>query len=118
MSVPKIISCKPVGSAVLIEHLTDNEMMGTNLVLAKSSAKTVEIQQAYVLAVGPHYDEKIFGFKVGDRVTVSGSYNPLPKFYDGQRELGIVEPHAIRAILVEEDEAKGCENTRCCCVGE
>ena len=79
MSVPSIVGCKPVGQQVLVEHLTDNEMMGTALALPGKSRTAGEIQQSYVLAIGPMLDQEKWGFKVGDRVMVQGSYNPVPK---------------------------------------
>ena len=108
MSVPKVVGCKPVGTQVLVEHLNDNEMLGTTLTLpGKSKTLAGEMQQSYILAIGPMLDVEKWGFKVGDRVLVQGTYNPVPKLEgedDKTREKGIVEPHNIRGVLVEQAE--------------
>jgi co-chaperonin GroES (HSP10) len=104
MSVPNITGVKPCGATVLVEHLTDNEMLGTHLDLPKKS-KSVEVQQSYILAIGPALDQSKLGFKVGDRVMVVGSYNPVPKLLGENeeiREKGIVEVYNIRAVLEEQ----------------
>lgn len=103
MSVGKIIGCKPCGSQVLVEHLTDNEMLGTTLKLPGKAAGGNDVQQSIVLDYGPGFDPKGWGFDKGDRVMVVGSYNPVPKFSTDQaREMGIVEPHNVRGVLIEE----------------
>ena len=108
MSVPKVVGCKPIGQQVLVEHLTDNEQMGTSMILpGKAKSVDGEMQQSYILAIGPMLDAEKWGFKVGDRVMVQGTYNPVPRF-DGEdekgREKGLVEPHNIRGILIEKTE--------------
>lgn len=102
----KVVGCKPTGSLVLLEHLTDQEMMGTSLTLPGKS-KAVEVQQSYVRATGPSFDPTKWGYNIGDRVLVVGSYNPVPTSccpanMPTGREYGIVEPHAVRGMLVEE----------------
>ena len=106
MSVPKIIGCRPVGSQVLVEHLTDNEMLGTSMILpGGKSAGGNEVQQSIILDYGPGFDPKGWGYDKGDRVMVVGSYNPVPKLsVDQKREMGIVEPHNVRAVLLQESE--------------
>ena len=99
--VSKVTDCKPVGQLVLVEHLTDNEMLGTSLHLPESTAGTAEVQQSIVLAVGPRFSTENWGFDVGDRVMVIGSYNPVPKYGAEDREKGIIEPHTVRAVLVQ-----------------
>jgi len=100
----KVIGCRPVGSQVLVEHLTDNEMLGTTLHLPDGTNQSAEVQQSYVLAVGPGFEKGNWGFGVGDRVMVVGSYNPVPKFDESTREKGIIEPHNVRAVLEEASE--------------
>jgi len=107
MSVPKIVGVKPVGSQVLVEHLTENEMLNTSLSLPGKPAKK-DVQQSYVLDYGPGFDPKSWGFDKGDRVIVVGTYNPVPVIEGRDRELGIVEPHNIRAKLIEEKNAGCC----------
>jgi hypothetical protein len=105
MSVASIIGCKPCGTLVLVEHLSDNEMLGTSLKLPGKST-SAEVQQSYILEVGPQLDIEKWGFKVGDRVLVVGSYNPVPKLAgtsEDCRELGLVEAHNIRGVLQEQE---------------
>jgi len=103
MSVSKIVGCKPVGSQILVEHLTDNEMLGTSLALPGGKSGNNSVQQSIVLDYGPGFDPKSWGYDKGDRVMVVGSYNPVPKFSDSQeREMGIIEPHNVRAVLLQE----------------
>jgi len=96
---PKVVSVKPVGSQILYEELTRKEMLGTKLVLSGEGKK--ETPQGYIIAVGPAVG-KDWGFAVGDRVIVVGQYVPVPEM-DGRngRKLGLCEPHAIKAVLVE-----------------
>lgn len=103
MALAKIVGCIPTGSTVLVEHLTDQEIMGTSMILPGKS-KGVEVQQSVVLAVGPAFDTSKWGFNVGDRVLVVGSYNPVPNYGELKegRERGIVEPHAVRGVLKED----------------
>ena len=102
MSVPNVVGCMPVGSQVLVEHLTDQEMLNTKLELVSPERKKGDIQQSYVLSAGPGFKPDDWGFGVGDRVMVVGTYNPVPVRSANDRELGIVEPHNIRGVLVEE----------------
>ena len=103
--VPKIIGCRPVGSQVLVEHLTDNEMLGTTMILPGGKTSGHEVQQSIVLDYGPSFDPKTWGYDKGDRVMVVGSYNPVPKISDDQvREMGIIEPHNVRAVLLQAPE--------------
>ena len=74
--------------------------MGTSLTLV-SSSKTKpkdEARKAYILAVGPAVADN-YGFKVGDRVILSGMGVPLPKFGSTDRDKVLVEPHAIKAVI-------------------
>jgi hypothetical protein len=87
----------------MVEHLTEQEMLGTKLeIVGVSKGKTVEVQQSYVVAVGPSFNSTTWGFGVGDRVMVVGSYNPVPVKSVAERELGIVEPSSVRGVLIEE----------------
>jgi hypothetical protein len=117
--IRKVIGCKPCGSQILVEHLTDNEMMGTSLHLPGKSKSGGEVQQSIILDYGPSFDPKSWGFDKGDRIMVVGSYNPVPNFGEGQvREMGIVEPTNVRGVLLEEAEESCCTKSGGCCCQE
>jgi hypothetical protein len=94
----RISGAKPAGALVLVEILEAQEALGTRLSVGKSSMG--DCPQAYVLDIGPNVEADKWGFKVGDRVLLQGNYNPLPN-WDGGRDKGIVECHAIKAVLQE-----------------
>lgn len=96
-SVPKIKSVKPTGNQILVEFLTAQEAMGTSLDLGESK---VGAPQGYILDLGPKVSEE-WGIKKGDRVLCSGNFVPCPEMA-GDRMVGLLEPHAIKAVLVEE----------------
>lgn len=96
---PKVVGIKPSGSQILVEMLSSKEILGTTLTIKGDS--NIGAPQGYVLAIGPNVDPKVWGFEIGNRVLLQGAYIPVPKINDG-RAMGIVEPHAIKAILVED----------------
>lgn len=96
--VGKVCGFKPVGTMVFVEMLTAEESSGTQLCLGNAKPTT---PQAYVVAVGPAFKEAEWGYKVGDRVMLAGTYNPVPN-YDEGRDKGSVLPHEVRGILLEE----------------
>jgi co-chaperonin GroES (HSP10) len=100
--VGRIVEVKPVGFNVLVEMLTPNELMNTKLTLAGSQA-TGKSPEAYILAIGAAVDTTQYGFKVGDRVLLQGTYVPTPEYGESERERGLVEPHNIKAILEESN---------------
>jgi co-chaperonin GroES (HSP10) len=97
--VPDIVDIEPVGTQVLFEELTAQELQSSTLYITGSSKNGPP--QGYVLKVGPKTDSEEFGFKVGDRVVLTGNYTPVPG--EGERSLGLVEPHQIKAVLVEHE---------------
>ena len=102
-SVPKVVDVKPCLSQVLVEILTEKEQLGTQLHI--SGKKSVgDAPHGYILAMGPSLMADIdkWGFKVGDRVIVSGNYTPVPNYGNSHRERGLVEPSCIKGVLVEE----------------
>jgi len=99
--VPSIKGVKPVGSQVLVELLTPAEIMGTQLHMIEG-ANVSGAPQGYVVDVGPSVDPK-YGVSKGDRVVLSGSFVPLPEQASTNgRPLAAVEPHTIKAILIEQ----------------
>jgi co-chaperonin GroES (HSP10) len=101
IDVKKIKNVKPVGSQVLVELLTEQEMMGTKLTLTGKTHNGCP--QGYVLAVGPGMKNLAdWGFNIGDRCIVTGSFNPLPEVPNittPGRSLALFEPHCIKAVL-------------------
>ena len=94
--MPKVKAVKPCGSQVLIELLTVQEMLNTELIVENSKAPEF---QGIILAVGPMCQPDVFGFKVGDRVQLSGAGVPVPNFDDGYRQKILMEPNSIKAVL-------------------
>ena len=95
--VGAVKAVKPCGSQILIELLTVQEVMNTNLFLKNS--KQHNEYQGFVLGHGPGVDPAIYGFAVGDRVLLSGSGVPVPSSNDTERERILMEPHSIKAVL-------------------
>lgn len=98
-AAPKIVGVKPTGSQILIELLTAQEALGTNMIVGDQA--DVGSPQAYVLDFGPGLKEVDLSFKKGDRVLLQGSYVPVPKFDASNRRRGLVELHGIKAVLEE-----------------
>lgn len=90
---------KPCGSQILVEVLTAQELMNTVLKLSDGTDPKVPLQ-GYVKAVGPTYNES-WGFKVGDRVLISGAGVLSPNVNGTHRDTFLMEPMAIRAVLSE-----------------
>jgi hypothetical protein len=72
-------------------------MLGTKIIVNEAS-KTMRDFQAIVLATGPLLKED-YGFKVGDRVLLSGNGTPVPNFDNCERERILMEPYCIKAVL-------------------
>lgn len=102
---PKVKGCKPVGTQVLVELLTAQEILGTTLELATSSAKSVDAStpQAYIVDFGPGFEAAFphVPIKKGDRVLFSGSGVFVPKYDDSGRDRFLLEPHSIKGILID-----------------
>jgi hypothetical protein len=96
-----IVAVKATGSGVLVEMLKADEALGTKLYVGNNATSP---PQGFVIDIGPSLKSEEWGIKVGDRVLLQGSFVPLPKFGDGTRDLGMVEPHAIKCVLIEDDE--------------
>lgn len=97
--IPAVTAVKPCGAQVLLELLTVQEMMGTKLILKNNTQAHAEYQ-AYVIAAGPTIDLSIYGFKVGDRVLLSGNGTPVPNYDNTERERILMDPFAIKAVLI------------------
>ena len=96
--IPTVTGVKPCGAQILLELLTVQEMMGTKLFL-KNHAQNHAEYQAYVVACGPTIDLGIYGFKIGDRVLLSGNGTPVPNFDNSERERILMDPFAVKAVL-------------------
>lgn len=90
-------NCRPCGSQVLLDLLSVQEMMGTELIM--TNKKPVGEYQAIVLAVGPAVELDNWGFKVGDRVLLSGNGTPVPDFNGNGRDKILMDPFSIKGVL-------------------
>ena len=54
-------------------------------------------------AVGPNVKLDDWGFRVGDRVLISGSGVMVPNYAKSHRESFFMEPHSIKGVLSEEN---------------
>lgn len=104
MSVPKISGLKPAGSQILVEILTANELMGTSLAITDKVDLKVPLQ-GYVRAVGPSFNPESWGYKVGDRVLISGSGVMAPNYDSSNRDRFFMEPTSVKSVLVEQNES-------------
>ncbi len=106
---PPVKAVKPLGGQILVEIYTEDELSDSAIILpdnakGKGSLGVGGAPQGRVLDIGPGLPAE-FGVKVGDRVLLQGSFVPLPKLSDqrdGDRERALVEPHTVKAILVED----------------
>lgn len=97
----KIIDCTPASRLILVEMLDAQEVLGTSLAIPGEKVD-VGSPQGRILKIGPQIDET-WGFKEGDRVLLQGSFVPCPP-YGESAERGLLEPHMIKAVLIESDE--------------
>lgn len=99
LEVLPIKNAVPAGNQVLIEILTAQEMAGTSLMLTERADLKVPLQ-GFVRAAGPNCQCANWGFKIGDRVLISGSGVKAPNYDNSHRERYFMEPHSIKAVLV------------------
>lgn len=98
--VPAVVGVKAVGSGIIVELLTPQEILGTSIAVDEDSK--IGAPQGYIIDIGPAMDPK-YGFKIGDRVVLSGTHTPLPESLSTNgRPLGSVEPYVIKAVLQEK----------------
>lgn len=93
----KIKKCKPCGYQVLLELLTPQEMLDTKIIINEQKQAIREFQ-AIVLDIGPSMKDE-YGFKVGDRVLLSGSGVPVPNYDNSERDKILMDPICIKAVL-------------------
>ena len=98
--VSKVKDIVPIGTQVLIETLTQQEILGTRIQLPEDEVGKKQAPQGYVVSIGPKVQTD-WGFGVGDRVIVTGNYTPVPEFKKNNRSLILVDPHQIKAVLKE-----------------
>jgi co-chaperonin GroES (HSP10) len=87
----------PTGNQILLELLTAQEILGTKIIV--NDSKTYKEFQAIVLAEGPLAKCDQYGFKIGDRVILSGTGVPVPNFNNTGRDRVLMEPNCVKAIL-------------------
>lgn len=96
-NVPRPTDVEPCGTQVLVELLTKQEALGTSLHVQDDVQAGAP--QGYIRKLGPKVTDD-WGFQAGDRVVLVGNFTPLPE-YVSQRVGILVEPHQIKARLVE-----------------
>ena len=99
---PRIVDVKPCHSQILIELLNPQEEKAHSPLYQGDKRAPGDCPQAYILKLGPAIKPDDWGFKVGDRVMVQGVCNMVPNYHGGNRERHVIEPHHIKAVLVEE----------------
>lgn len=110
MNIRKVRDYKAPASKILVSMLSPEEAAGSML------ASTGKSTQGRIVDIGPALLAKKdeYGFDVGQRVLLQGTFVPVPKFPDGDsRELVIVDAHMIQCVLVEEAETC-CKKEKCC----
>jgi hypothetical protein len=90
-------SVTPLGTQVLIELLTAQEMLGTKVII-NDMVQHKEFH-GIILSIGSLVDLKQYGFNIGDRVLLSGAGIPVPNFNNSNRDKILMEPFAVKAIL-------------------
>lgn len=100
--VPDVTEAKAVGNTLLVELLTAQEMLNTNLHISDNEDVQGNAHQAYILDIGPMVDADKYGFAVGDRFILSGGAVPCPESLGNHRRQVIVDPHSVKAVLVED----------------
>lgn len=98
---PLVTGVQPCGSQVLIEMLTAQELANTNITISEKTDLKVPLQ-GYVRAAGPNFKPDEWGFKVGDRVLISGGGVIAPNYDDCHRDRFFMEPHAVKSVLIED----------------
>lgn len=108
---PPVKAVKPLGGQVLVEVYKEEEVSPPSSIILPDISKNKGDRgvggapQGRILDIGPGLPKE-FGVKIGDRVLLQGSFVPLPKLSDqrdGDRERALVEPHTIKAILIEDE---------------
>ena len=102
---PKIVGVRPIGSQVLVEILTVQELSNTNITISEKTNLQVPLQ-GYIVAVGPGFKSVDWGYDVGDRVLISGGGVIAPTYDDTHRDRFFMEPTAVKSVLVEEKNGK------------
>lgn len=96
----KVVDVKATNHNIVVELLEADEVFNTRLEISKDSK--LEAPQAYVIDIGPSVVRENVGVQVGDRVVFSGMMTPLPRNDHTGRRRGLIEAHAIKAVLKEE----------------
>lgn len=100
-SARMVSGAKATGTFILVEKLTEAECENTPIILPNGE-QTKNSNQAYVVDIGPALEKDKWGVAVGNRVLLQGSFVPVPVKSASGRELAIVTPHDVKAVLVEE----------------
>jgi co-chaperonin GroES (HSP10) len=101
--VPKVKGVKPTGSQLLIEILTPQELTSSTIHIASSGNDSKVPLQGYIVAMGPSVKNVDWGFKVGDRVLISGFGVMAPKYDDSNRDRFLMDPSVVKCVLEEAE---------------
>lgn len=100
---PALKDVRAVGNQVLVEMLSEQETLGTNIIIQDLGNKKNKEPQGYVLSVGPSFDPNHWGYNVGDRVFFSAPQAvPCPKLAGQERDRFFIDPHTVKGVLIEE----------------
>ena len=99
-SAPALTGVTPVGSQLLVETLTPQELTSSTIIIGGKAMPGA--MQGYVRAAGPGVDLDNWGFKIGDRVLISGTGVMAPKYDECKRDRFFMAPHAVIAVLTEQ----------------
>lgn len=99
--VRQVSGAKATGTFILVEKLTEEECANTPIILPNGE-QTKNSNQAYIVDIGPALEADKWGIAVGNRVLLQGSFVPVPAKSPSGRELAIVTPHDLKAVLLEE----------------
>jgi hypothetical protein len=96
-----VSGARATGTFMLVEKLTEAECENTPIILPHGE-QAKNSNQAYIVDIGPALEKDKWGVEIGDRVLLQGSFVPVPVKSAGGRELAIVTPHDVKAVLIEE----------------
>lgn len=102
MALKKVTGARAVTSKIIVEHIPAKETFDTKLIIS-DDVEDSGPPQAFIIDMGPGIKSEDVGFKVGDRVVLSGKYVPIPQLPGVSRPRGIVEIHDIKCVLTEAE---------------
>lgn len=98
-SIKRVEKITPIGSNVLLELLTQQEILNTKITITDTNTAEGSCPQALIVSIGGAVDLTRYDIKEGDRVLIQGTFNPAPDIPGYTRRLVLLEPHNIKAVL-------------------